>query len=290
MEVLRMRKCTKCGVEKDQAAFPKSSTGKGGLSSWCRQCHSDRYAEKRAKLEESNMASASVDPIADLDAVRIEREVTVRDIADALGVDEMNVGKWFNRKSVPRQKNIRAMYEFLGLELPLSFKPGDSGRMPVGIAECAGCGKQFPLYKAGIKYCSRQCQGVGVSERQLGAKNAMWRGGSYVTRAIGGGYIKEMCAGHPRADAGGYVLQHRLVMERQIGRFLGSDERVHHKNGNRQDNRPENLELWTGVGTSKKDPPGVRLVDKMLDMIDSLTMEERQTVISKLISLDVFPV
>ena len=81
-------------------------------------------------------------------------------------------------------------------------------------------------------------------------------------------------------------MQHRLVMESVIGRPLKVSERVHHKNGNRQDNRPENLELWTGVGQSKKDPHGVRLVDKVLDMIESLNEAERAKVLRRLEELN----
>lgn len=57
------------------------------------------------------------------------------------------------------------------------------------------------------------------------------------------GYILVYSPDNPSADRGGYVLEHRLVMEKHLGRYLSSDEIVHHINGNKADNRIENLEL-----------------------------------------------
>ncbi len=60
---------------------------------------------------------------------------------------------------------------------------------------------------------------------------------------------------HPRARKGHYVFEHIFVMEESLGRYLLPHESVHHRNGVRDDNRLDNLELWTwpqpaGIGVT----------------------------------------
>ena len=72
-------------------------------------------------------------------------------------------------------------------------------------------------------------------------KNYFWQGGYSVDEE---GYILEKRPDHPQATAAGYVRQHRLVMEKMLGRYLTPEEVVDHKNRDTSDNDPGNLELY----------------------------------------------
>ena len=89
-----------------------------------------------------------------------------------------------------------------------------------------------------------------IKRNQTGSKNDYWKGGRTETAA---GYILIRMPEHPRSSANnGYVFEHIVVAEKKIGRsllFFGVDhpesEIVHHKNENKKDNDPENLEVMT---------------------------------------------
>lgn len=79
-----------------------------------------------------------------------------------------------------------------------------------------------------------------------------------------GGYV-QVRTESGNGSKGKYTYEHRLVMQEMIGRTLVKGETVHHKNGIRNDNRPNNLELW-----SEAQPYGQRVEDKVAHAIEIL--------------------
>ena len=111
-------------------------------------------------------------------------------------------------------------------------------------------------HQAVSKACARfriQCQRRGP---RGGSGHPDWNGGRMLDKH---GYVLVYRPGHPMARKQGkgrtssYVLEHRLVMAEHLGRILDPLEVVHHKNKNVQDNRIENLELYTTNAQHLKD-------------------------------------
>ena len=69
-----------------------------------------------------------------------------------------------------------------------------------------------------------------------------WKGGKITDSD---GYIRIYCRTHKYKDCHGYVREHRLILEKFLGRYITMDEVVHHKDGNRSNNNLLNLQLVT---------------------------------------------
>jgi hypothetical protein len=114
---------------------------------------------------------------------------------------------------------------------------------------CAHCGAfvRYPTKgEGGTAYCSKRCR---------------WRARPRPVppvRRMSRGYVFVHMPDHPAANANNYVLEHRLVMERHLGRHLEPWEHIHHRDENRANNDLSNLELVTRAehNSRHKSPPG----------------------------------
>ena len=109
---------------------------------------------------------------------------------------------------------------------------------------CEKCGKErWTVVKKRSRFC-REC----ARHANCGEKSSGWKSG----RVKDAGYFAILVSREdfffPMANKCHYIREHRLVMAKHLGRCLHPYEIVHHKNGTKDDNRIENLELQTRNG------------------------------------------
>ena len=107
--------------------------------------------------------------------------------------------------------------------------------------------KSLDLIRGSVKSCGCLRREKGSAHfkaigSRRGDKASNWRGG---IRKHGQGYLRIYKPEHPHADVDGYVFEHRLVMEKKLGRYLQPDEVVHHIDENPANNDLSNLKLFS---------------------------------------------
>lgn len=119
----------------------------------------------------------------------------------------------------------------------------------------------------GKKHSEEHKKKIGKANR--GEKSGLWKGG---IKHDGYGYILIQNHTHPNCDSSGYVREHRLVMEEHLGRYLLSDEVVHHENEIKNDNMLKNLRLFANDNEHKRYHNKLRQtnMDIVLEAIDKI--------------------
>jgi hypothetical protein len=107
--------------------------------------------------------------------------------------------------------------------------------------------KGISVSKEMCEKISEACRGVKkpnlakLMKGKIHEKTNHWKGGKTIHCM---GYIQIKNRKHPHGDHKGYIFEHRLVMEKILGRYLKPEEVVHHIDGNTANNKPENLMLF----------------------------------------------
>ena len=120
---------------------------------------------------------------------------------------------------------------------------------------CPICGKQFRTNKSSLaggrgKVCGIKCRPEYIKKTvKRMEQSPVWKGGRMKNPD---GYIRIYLPKHHRAGKRGDVMEHWLVVEKNIGRYLKKKEVVHHINGVKDDNRIENLMLFPNTGEHTK--------------------------------------
>jgi hypothetical protein len=148
----------------------------------------------------------------------------------------------FQCKSVATKKKYRKHYYKRKLE---------NGGRPIykfSLQSCIFCSKDYSPTRKNQQYCSTECASK-ASKKYLDIPSCLSDASRKLDKNIG--YVRVYAPMHRRANTRGYVYEHMVVAEDQMGRLLTKDEVVHHKNGKRWDNRPENLEVMNKTEHAK---------------------------------------
>ena len=114
-------------------------------------------------------------------------------------------------------------------------KPCASAAMMLKPKTCATCGKRFQPTSSAQRCCGKLCACRWTAKHKKNRKPFL------ISKR---GYKLIYMPDHPQSKPqGGYLFEHRLVMERAFGRLLTTNEVVHHINHVKTDNRLENLQL-----------------------------------------------
>lgn len=178
----------------------------------------------------------------------VSKKKTVDEICKITGVKSpITVRKYMDKFNIPRRDvNKENSFEF---KLGISKSELKETLERLYLKELKSTNEIAKMFDVSPTIITRRLNRFGIPIRTHKEANLLTHGGEKSNTWNGGktthseGYILIYKKEHPFADSRGYVYEHRLVLEEHLQRYLKTDEHVHHKNGIKNDNRLENLEI-----------------------------------------------
>ena len=245
---LALKQCTKCHrlLPATQEFFHVNRRNRNGLQAQCQQCHSQKQKDWHREPH-GGTCSVCGKPLRGKWEIYCSKECRV---VWKLG----GIGARYGRLTV------------------IGSRRGQQGKGHArfgAIVRC-DCGTEKMVMPGNLRRKKRGTQSCGCWERERpkGGENAPgWRGGRFRNTH---GYMMVYKPGFRGYRKGNYVPEHWLVMEEAMGGSVNWKRfKVHHKNGVRDDNRAENLELW-----ERSHPQGQSIADSLADIPLALLQDE----------------
>jgi lambda repressor-like predicted transcriptional regulator len=176
-------------------------------------------------------------------ASRYQAGETLAELAAEYGTSNQTLGRRLQAAGVELRSRAKTDRHRARLSAAKST-PIDEALLREMAAQGMSCLEMAPELGVSEEVVRERMVRLGIPRLPAKARperNYFWNGGRTVDKA---GYILVKAPDHPNVNHQGYVREHRLVMEQQLGRYLEPGEVVDHIDGNTSNNDPSNLRLF----------------------------------------------